>query len=246
MAILVLLISVMNTSGSVDNNTVWQQANRAYKQKQYDSAVFYYEQLAIQKPQNSDIYYNLANAYYRLNEVAPAVLNYERALKIAPEHKQAKENLMLAQERISNRIHSTEPIFFISWWKSITRPGLATLWSVSAFIFFTLFILGIYLKRYSASFSSRIPAQINGALLFIFIILFVLGISSAKNSASDSEAVVMQKDTPLMNNDLKGKPLLLIPEGTTVTIRSDRDGWLEVSLPDGRAGWVRQDQLSRI
>ena len=85
-----------------------------------------------------------------------------------------------------------------------------------------------------------------GLLAFVFCILIILSISAANNSAADSAAVIMMNDAPLMNSELKGKPLLLIPEGTTVSIRTEREGWMEISLPDGRAGWIRQDMAIKI
>ncbi len=42
----------------------WQNANRFYQQKQYDSAVVYYEKIAVLQSSNSALYYNLGNAYY--------------------------------------------------------------------------------------------------------------------------------------------------------------------------------------
>ncbi|MCD6011283.1 MAG: hypothetical protein K0Q79_1145 [Flavipsychrobacter sp.] len=246
-AITVILLTGLGQAYAVPaDNGIWQKGNLFYQQKQYDSAAFYYEQLAAQKPRNADIYYNLGNTYYRLNKVALAILNYERTLKMNPDHRQAKENLMLAQERISNRIHGSEPIFFIRWWDSITRPGLATVWSIIALVTFSLFVLLFYLRRYSGAYSGRVPVQLLGILAFVFCLLLILSISAANNSTSDSTAVVMQNDAPLMNKELKGKPLLLIPEGTTVNIRTEREGWLEISLPDGRTGWVKQNLVSRI
>lgn len=246
-AIIITLLTGLGQAHAVPaHGDVWQKGNAFYQQKQYDSAAFYYEQLAAQKPRNADIYYNLGNTYYRLNKVALAVLNYERALKIAPDNKQAKDNLMLAQERISNRIHGSEPIFFIRWWESITRPGLATAWSIVALITFSLFVLLLYLRRYSKTYSGKVPAQLLGLLAFVFCLLIILSISAANNSTTDSTAVIMMNDAPLMNPELKDKPLLLIPEGTTVRIRTERQGWMEISLPDGRAGWIRQDMAIKI
>src|SRR5947199_7094884 len=95
-----------------DQNTLWQKGNAAYQLKQYDSALYYYEQLAAQKPRNAEIYYNIGNTYYRLNRIGHAVLNYQRALKIDPGYKEAKDNLLLAQGRISNNIHDAGNIFF--------------------------------------------------------------------------------------------------------------------------------------
>jgi hypothetical protein len=44
----------------------------------------------------------------------------------------------------------------------------------------------------------------------------------------------------------KGKPLALLPEGTTVRIINDAGAWVEVSLPNSRTGWVAASSITRI
>ena len=96
-------------------NEWWQKGNKFYAQKQYDSAAYYYEKLAVQKPKDAVLYYNLGNSYYKLNDIGLAVLNYERALHLDPGYKDAEDNLILTQSRIANRIQGSEDIFFVRW-----------------------------------------------------------------------------------------------------------------------------------
>lgn len=246
LGILVILLSGAALAGAVDYNALWQKGNAFYQQKQYDSAAVYYSQLSAQKPRNAVVYYNLGNTYYRLNKVALAVLNYERALKINPDYRPAKENLTLTRERISNKIHESEPIFFVRWWQSVTKPALATVWAISALVVFVLLHVLLFLRRFGRRYVGHIPFQVMFILVFVLCILLLFSIISAQKSHRQTTAVVMEKDAPLMSNGLKGKPLLLIPEGTTVDIRDERDGWLEISLPDGRTGWVRPELVTKI
>lgn len=245
--VLILFTGAVQTCvAAADHNTIWQKGNGYYQRKLYDSAAVYYEQLAALKPRNAEIYFNLGNTYYRLNKVSLAVLNYERALKINPDYRQAKDNLTLSRERISNKIHESDPIFFVRWWESVTKPALSTMWSVSSLLVFVMLNVFLFLRRYGKSPGGRIPVQLIGLLVLVFCILLTFSIISAQKSQAHNTAVVMQHDAPLMPNGLKGKPLLLIPEGTTVDVRDERDGWLEVTLPDGRTGWVRPETVTRI
>ena len=56
----------------------------------------------------------------------------------------------------------------------------------------------------------------------------------------------MIADTPLMNDEMNGKPLALIPEGTTVKIEDEKGEWIEVKLPDGRTGWLQKGTIDKI
>ncbi len=230
---------------AADHRQQWKQATDHYLQKQYDSAAFYFEQIAAGRPQNAELYYNLGNSYYRLNRIGMAVLNYERALRIDPSYKEAQDNLAITQARITHQLPQTEDIFFIRWWKSTTSHTHATLWAVASLITFALIFVVLWLRRFSAV-GQRIPRQLAGILAFVFVVYLVFAVVAARNSQDAAAAVVMDDDAPMLNADLKGKPLALLPEGATVKVRSERGQWLEISLPDGRTGWIDKAQVVRI
>jgi tetratricopeptide (TPR) repeat protein len=240
-----LFYSVSYCAAAGNYSAQWQKANEYYNQKQYDSAATLLEQIAALKSQNAVVYYNLGNTYYRLNKVALAVLNYERALRMNPEYKDAKDNLVLAQARISNHIIGADDIFFLNWWQSLTRAGNATTWAVTAVIFFILFVALLFFRRYLGS-RVPIPVQLPGIALFVCVCFLVLAFAAAERAEEHETGVVMLNDAPLMNNEQKGKPLILVPEGTTVTVKSEKGTWLEVILPDGRKGCLQQNVIERI
>ena len=240
-----ILFSCYHSMAVGNYNAQWQKGTIFYQQAQYDSAAYYFEQIAALKPQNADVYYNLGNTYYRLNKIAPAVLNYQRALQINPDYKEAKDNLALTESRISNHIQTTSDVFFLDWWHTITHPNKTGAWSVAALITFILIIVVLFVRRYQKS-GHKIPVQLPGILGFFCICFLVLAFAAAKKAQQSNEAVVMENDVPLMNNEQKGKPLSLIPEGTTVKILDEKPNWIEVSLPDGRSGWVQGNLIDKI
>ena len=241
---LLLLIAAYTkayTSPSVDK--WWKNANTFYEQKQYDSAAHYYEKIAALKPDNATVYYNLGNTYYRLNQVGPAVLNYERALKLDPDNKPVQDNLYITQNRISNRIISVPDIFFVRWWQSITAADNATAWAIGSLVFFLIFIGILYFKFVKRN---DIPAQLIAGTTFIWLIVLVIAFISANNKAQNTRAVVMQSDAPFMPAPQYGKAQSLVPEGTVVGVEDEKNGWVEVKLPDGRSGWMEKMLLTKI
>jgi tetratricopeptide (TPR) repeat protein len=229
-----------------DYAMLWQKGNEYYTAKNYDSAVACYEQIAAHKPHNADVYYNLGNAYYRLNRIGPAILNYQRALKMDPGNKDIQENLLLTQSRIVNHITGTDEIFFIRWWQDITHPVQVFTWSVIAVVLFLLIILYYVLRQFNVALITRLPVQTVFILGFLWCCFLILALVAAGRANQVNLAVVMQNDTPLMNNELKGKPIAQLPEGTTVTILDEKDIWMEVRIPDGRTGWVQNTLVDKI
>jgi tetratricopeptide (TPR) repeat protein len=245
LSVISILVFFTLQSSAIDYNRLWKQGNAFYEQRQYDSAAYYFEQIAVLKPQNAEVYYNLGNTYYRLNKIAPAVLNYERALRINPGYKEAKDNLALAQGRISNHIAPVSDIFFVRWWESLTAPDMVTAWAVFALVAFIVIIAIAFAKRFQRA-GSGIPVQVQGILGLVCFCFLILAFSSARSVTDQDKAVVMENDAPLMSAEQKGKPLMLVPEGTTVKILNEKGMWVEVSLPDGRSGWLQQDVLDKI
>lgn len=244
-AIVALLLLAVTGRGA-EWQQQWKKATDYYLQKQYDSAAHYYELVAATKPHNAEVYYNLGNTYYRLNRIAPAILNYERALHVDPGHRDAKDNLAITQARISHFIAPTPDIFFLSWWQSITAQTMTDTWTIAALLCF-LAALGTWAARRYTARGSILPVQVPGIMGFLCIGSLVFGFTAASRVVASGRAVVFSNDTPLMGSQQqKGKPLALLPEGTTVRIINDAGPWLEVSLPNSRTGWVAASAITRI
>lgn len=222
----------------------WQKANAFYQKQQFDSAAIYFEKIAAQQPDQAAVYYNLGNSYYRLNKIGPAVLNYERALHLDPNYKEAQDNLSLTQGRISNRIQGAEDIFFVRWWKLWTGSDKANMWAIISIVLFLIWIGWLIASRLGKT--TAPGARIQIALAAILVLVLVLSYTAAMRRADSGQAVVMQQDTELMSAPREGKYQSLIPEGTTVRIEQSENNWVEVQLPDGRTGWIQKDQLTKI
>ena len=242
----ILLFSAAYIFAAGNTAALWQKGNELYKQKQYDSAAAYYEQIAAGKPRNALVYYNLGNAYYRQNKVGPAILNYQRALNADPTYKDAKDNLLLAEGRMSNHMQVVEDVFFVTWWNDLTAAARQKFWAIAALLVFIAMVGVMLANRLRPQGRKPLPPQVAGVLGFVWVCLMLLAAVSTQNSRESSYAVVMQNDAPLMNAEQKGKPLSLIPEGTTVRVKGSKGEYVEVSLPDGRVGWLQQSLINKI
>jgi tetratricopeptide (TPR) repeat protein len=244
--ILLLLLITGYTAFAADsyNAAWWKKANGYYSSKQYDSALFYFEKIAALSPRDAVVYYNLGNTYYRLNQIGPAVLNYERALKIKPSYKEAADNLVVAQSRIPNRIAGMNEIFFVRWWQGLTSGNNATVWALLSLLLFVLLVGLLLAKRFRKA--ERVPSQVTPFIAVAWLLVLFISVVAAANRQNTDTAVVMQNDAQLLSEPEKGKIQSLVPEGTTVKCEAEIGAWVQVKLPDGREGYIRKEDMSKI
>ena len=126
---------------------VWDAANTAYINSDYHRAIDAYRQLILRGYASDKLYYNLANAYFKVGRYGKAILYYNRALRLAPGDADIRYNLDVANTFTKDKI-AVVPEFFLKGWVRSVRMSLGcTAWSVvSLAALALLFALGGFLR----------------------------------------------------------------------------------------------------
>ncbi|HIP38313.1 MAG TPA: tetratricopeptide repeat protein [Desulfocapsa sulfexigens] len=97
---LLLLCFGQPVSSSENGNplTVFQEASSAYISGDYGTAIEKFESLR-KSGVSAPLLYNLANSYAQNGQSGKAILNYERALRLAPGDSDIRGNLALVREK---------------------------------------------------------------------------------------------------------------------------------------------------
>jgi len=225
--------------------TTFEEANAAYADGRYDEAQAAYEALLAEAP-NATLYYNLGNAYYKQGELAQAILNYERALRLQPNHKDARYNLEFAQSRITDNI--VEQDFFLSKWARAVRNALSEqTWLIGSICLFILALAGLLLFLLGRAPWLRKTAFHSAWIALLFSIIAGLNAGSLhrrdtlRNEAIITQGVVNAKSSP----DRSGTDLFTIHEGTKVTIRETLGEWCNIRVGNNE-GWIKIQNMERI
>ena len=155
------------TSFSQNNKAIADSAELYFKESQYQKSAEAYEKIVASGKESAALYYNLANAYYKSNNIPLAITNYERARVLDPNDEDIAFNLRLAQTQTIDKIENL-PMFFLSkWYNSLTGVMSTNIWaylsifalllSLSLLLFY-LFSHSMRLKKitfWSASFLRR-------------------------------------------------------------------------------------------
>lgn len=220
-------------------------ANAAYADGRYEDAAAGYEALLAEQP-NATLYYNLGNARYKQGELAQAILNYERALRLRPSYKDAQYNLKFAQSKITDNI--VEQDFFLSAWIRALRNSLKerTWFHLSVFLFI-LGLTGILVFLLSRETWLRKTAFHIAWIALLFSLIAGLNAGSLhnrdtlRNEAIITQGVVNAKSSP----DRSGTDLFTLHEGTKVTIRETIGEWVNIRVGNNE-GWIKQQNMERI
>ena len=224
-------------------------ADSAYAKGDYTSAVSLYESVIANNGEATDVYYNLGNAYYKTNEIAKAILNYERALLLDPSDSDIRFNLELAQSKTVDKVSEGYNIFFMQWLNSLINTFSMTTWCIVGVVSFIVLLVSLLLLFFNNNITVR-KSSFTIALLMLLLTLFAnLSAYSHYNKLTNrTDAIILMpsvtaKSTP----DESGTNLFVIHEGRKVKVTDDTmRNWKEIELEDGTVGWVPANSLEII
>jgi len=223
-------------------------ADSAYANGNYTEAIQIYEFL-LQTGESAEIYYNLGNSYFKADNIAKAILNYERSLLLDPGNSDTRFNLNVARSKTIDKIDQTPDLFLTVWFQSLMNCFSVKAWSRIAIAFFIIFLaaLAVYL------FSKKVIIKKIGFFAAIFFLIFsCLGnvfASQQKNRLENrKDAIVISPSVVVRSTPSEdGTSLFILHEGTKVKIKDDSmREWKEIRLEDDKIGWMPVTALEQI
>ena len=166
-ATLLLMILVAPVFWAQNN---FENGNKLYQQGQYEAAAEAYQSVLNGRQESAELYFNLANCYYKLNKVAPAIYNYEKALTLRPGDAEILNNLHFAQKMTIDEIKEVPKVGFAKLLRDFTAIFHYDSWAwiaVSLSTLFLLFFVGYYFSQITLS--KRI--FFIGMFVLVFLIL---------------------------------------------------------------------------
>lgn len=226
-----------------------QEADSLYDKGLYAEAADAYEAIIASNGVSADLYYNLGNAYYKLDEIARSILNYERALLLNQGDEDIRANLALARGKTVDKVTPPSEMFFVSWWRDFANMVSVDTWAVVAVVSFVLLLLGVAAYLFVEQIIVRKIGFYSAALFLLLTIVFNLSAMFQRESIMNrTTAIIMQpvvsvKSSP---NDA-GTDLFLIHTGSKVEILDDTmTDWAKIKLEEGKEGWVQTDVMAII
>ena len=243
-----LFASVSATMAQPTSAERWEMGNKAYMDGAYDKAVEEYSAILEGGEYSMELYYNLANAYFKMENIGKAILYYNKALRIAPSQEDVLHNLAIAETRTKDKITAV-PEFFLHRWMRVVRNSVScNAWGALSLLFFALILTFVLLFLLASRLGVR-KAGFYGALcsLLLFVATTAFAISSRNDILTEDEAVVMSSAISVKSSpDRSATDLFVLHEGTKLRIVAEFDEWVEVVIADGKKGWTERKNIETI
>ncbi|GAB5518262.1 MAG: hypothetical protein RhofKO_05130 [Rhodothermales bacterium] len=225
---------------------VFDEGNRQYQAGAYADAIAQYQQAEASGYESGPLYYNMANAYYRLDEVGQAVRYYERARRLMPDSPEVVHNLGVVQAELVDQFSVLPEPFWERWWLRIEQAVGSNILFGLGIVFYVLAmgLVGYRIWREDHNPWLRRVRWVS----FLFGGLFLLAAFFASlREARPGPAVVITDATPLRTApDPVAEVEVQIHEGLKLDVLQARETWTRVRLPNGQEGWVHAETLATI
>lgn len=227
----------------------FEKGNALYQKGQYEQAVQEYENvIKTEKKQSAELYFNLGNCYYKLNKVAPAIYNYEKALVLQPNDIETLNNIKFAKKLTIDEIKEVPKVGFAKLIRNFTGIYHYNTWawiSISISVLFLLFFIGYY-------FSQRTRVKrvfFIGMFLILLALLVSLTSGFLEKSHYDNErpAIVFAEIAEVRSEPQKAGPTILtLHEGAKVYVKQSLKNWKKIELTDGTEGWIESSAVKEV
>lgn len=245
-ALITLLAFLPLGAGIAAENQPWEEvffrANQAYKEGHFQKAIDGYSQLIQSGRETGHLFYNLGNAYFRLNQLGRTIANYERARLLIPRDPDLNFNLRYARDRTRDAIPASRGLISTTffWLDSLNLDELFWGFAILNLLFWAILVARLFLR-----------AEWTYYLSLVVLILWLMAGTSFGvkwyQLGTDDRAVILEHEVNVLAGpDIQDTVLFKLHEGTIVRQERSEDGWSLVWLPDKKRGWVKKGAVEQI
>jgi len=234
--VLVALIGMSQTDSPLSDTDIQtvQLANRLYGLEDYEGAVQLYQGVVDSGVRNADVYYNLGNTYYQLEDNGRAILNFTRAQQLQPRDSVIDHNLRLVQSSadVANSADGAPLLMQLSN-VSLTLNELAIMTLMSAFV--TVIVWQARRITKSMRLKQVATVALMASLLWLAGGVFVLGTRLYQEQSQPTAILVAESAT------------LNAPIGTAVHVLERDRNQLRVLIPStSTESWIPLDAIEML
>lgn len=233
---------------SAQNETLFDEANSAYQNGEYEVAVSKYEEILDNGETSAELYFNLGNAYYKLNKVAPSIYNYEKALQLKPGDEDIQNNIEFARNMAIDDIEEVQKNGIDRWINDLISVFSFSTWAILAIVFSILFVLFFLWYYFSGRpLRKRIFFGMAMACILFCVISTVFAFQQRAYIEDNQYAIVFSEEAEVRDEpNLRGDSSFELHEGTKARVLENYQEWSRIELANGAQGWMKTEDLRKL
>ena len=240
----IILILLLNAGSVLASEKLFSEANIAYEGGNYNEAISKYALILETSTNLVEVYFNMANAYYRMDELGLSILYFEKALKLDPTNPKAKHNLQLAYLKSNHQIEPLPKLIFVQWWQQLLTYQSTNSWAIWAVCFAWLgigfFVLNRLIKKTIFSAFAWLTTLLCLAHVF-------LAVQNNKLQIAYHDAIIISEEAQLRTGpNASDQELRIAYEGLKVELLDSVDDWTKIRLEDKSEAWIESRNLLKI
>lgn len=249
---ILVLLSLLTVTTTVvaqaSMEPLFEQGNTAYNEGDYQKAISLYEQTFKMGQHSAALYFNLGNAYYRLNKVAESIYYFEKAKQLNPKDEDIQINGAFAQNMTIDAIENLPESQIAQFQKSLFGIFSFSTWSlltvVLLWIFLGLFLGYLFFKSVQLKRSFFFSAML---VLLVFTTSFFVTFTIDQQNKNIQYAILFSDQIDIWSEpNLQGDLLFTLHEGTKVQLLDKLQEWQKIRIANGSEGWIRNASLRRL
>ena len=222
-------------------------AQNSFMQTQYAAALEMYDSVCNMGYSSSDLYYNIGNCYYRLNDIPNSVYYYEKALMLDPSNDDAEFNLNIANRQLKQIVEPLPMPFYTRLGIKILNIMSSDAWTILNIVFLVLTLIGIALYLFLGRIALRkLGFSIAVISLVIFIFTAICAYKSSVVISENNYAIVFEQSMVKSSPNADAVNSFEIYEGIKVQVVDSANGMYNIKLADGKEGWMDMSDVKLL
>jgi len=237
-----LMLAAAPAAGAQPDDTRrhFEAGNEHYAQADFQAAIGAYRAALGTGYASGALYYNIGNAYFRTDNLGPAILYYEKARRFLPDHAKLLHNLDVARSEAN-----APPPPVSRGWFSLLAPVDPWVSLLLGLLVYGSSVGGL-LYRYWHDATPPVR-RLDAALMAAGLVLIGLALVTSYAQSLDRRAVVITETAPLRASPMdQATRDTTLSAGAVLRVHRRQPNWLEVELSSGRTGWMRTDALADV
>jgi tetratricopeptide (TPR) repeat protein len=233
---LLLCAGALFSAGLSLQATPFEEGNALFKDGKFQEAEAAYNRSLAQEGDSPATRYNLGKVQEALADPARAMLEWERALRLSPDHVAARKALKAARETMGSKVPED------AWW-NLLQPSFSLhrepwIAAAGAWLLASGLILALATKK----------RPLAGALVLAGASLGLLGAAWIAHSSAEADAALVLERAVVFRAAPANPARALdsLPAGSRLRLLDSSGGWLRAQAADRQIGWIPSASVERI